>query len=131
MLRGKCKNISNRFQCDLAISEPSSPTIASPGYTNTPEKQDSDLKSHLMKMIEKFKEDINSSLKEIQENIIQLKELKKTVQDLKIEIATIKKKIRKGDNPGDGKSRKEVRNNKCKHHQQNTREKRESLRCRR
>ena len=106
-----------------------------------------------MKMIEKFKEDINSSLKEIQEstgkqvealkeethkslkeiqeNIIQLKELKKTVQDLKIEIATIKKKIRKGDNPGDGKSRKEVRNNKCKHHQQNTREKRESLRCRR
>ena len=36
----------------------------SPGSPNTPEKQDSDLKSHLMMMIE----DINNSLKEIQEN---------------------------------------------------------------
>ena len=39
-----------------------------PGYLNTPEKQDSDLKSHLLKMIEDFKKDINNSLKEIQEN---------------------------------------------------------------
>jgi hypothetical protein len=52
----------------LASSEPSSPTIESPGYTNTQEKKDSDLKSHLMMMIEDFKKDINNSLKEIQEN---------------------------------------------------------------
>jgi hypothetical protein len=49
----------------LASSEPSSPTTASPGYLDTPEKQDSDLKSNLMKMIENFKKDINNSLKEI------------------------------------------------------------------
>ena len=68
MARGKGKNISNRNQGYLASSEPSSPTTASPGYPNTPEKQDSDLKSHLMMMIEDFKKDINNSLKEIQEN---------------------------------------------------------------
>jgi hypothetical protein len=45
----------------LASSEPNSPTIASPGYTITPEKQDMDLKSLLIMMIEEFK-------KEIQEN---------------------------------------------------------------
>jgi hypothetical protein len=33
-----------------------------------PEKQDNDLKSYLMKMIEAFKEDIKKLLKEIQEN---------------------------------------------------------------
>jgi DNA anti-recombination protein RmuC len=98
----------------LASSEPSSPTIESPGYPNTPEKQESDLKSHLMMMIEDFKKDINYSLKEIQENTSkqveeafkketqkflkelqenttkQVKELNKTIQDLKIEIETIK-----------------------------------------
>jgi hypothetical protein len=67
-VRGKGKNISNRNQGYLASSEPSSPTIASPGYPNTPEKQNSDLKSHLMMMTEDFKKDINNSLKEIQEN---------------------------------------------------------------
>jgi hypothetical protein len=56
MARGKCKNISNRNQCYLATSEPSSPT------TTSPAKQDSDLKSHLTKMIEGIKEDINDSL---------------------------------------------------------------------
>jgi hypothetical protein len=49
----------------LTPSEPSSPTTASPGNPNTPEKQDSDLKSDLMKVIEAFKEDINNSHKEI------------------------------------------------------------------
>ena len=60
------KNISNRNQGYLASSEPNSPTIASPGYPNTPEKQDSDLKSLLMMMIEDIKKDINNPLKEIQ-----------------------------------------------------------------
>jgi hypothetical protein len=51
MARGKRKSISNRNQGYLASSEPSSPTIASPGYIVTPEKQDSDIKSLLMMMI--------------------------------------------------------------------------------
>jgi hypothetical protein len=51
MVRGKGKDISNRNQGYLASSEPSSPTTASPGYPNTPEKQDSDLKLYMM-MIE-------------------------------------------------------------------------------
>jgi hypothetical protein len=36
--------------------------------TPTPEKQDSDLKLYLMRLIEDFKKDVNNSLKEIQEN---------------------------------------------------------------
>jgi hypothetical protein len=102
----------------LASSEPNSPTIASPGYTITPEKQNSDLKSLLMMMmIEDFKKGINNSLKEIQENtgkhleslkeetqqslkelqestIKKVKEMNKTIQDLKMEIETIKKSQR-------------------------------------
>jgi hypothetical protein len=72
----------------LASSEPNTPTIVSPGYTITPEKQDMDLKSLLMitmedfkkeiqektnkqtdKQLEAFKEEIQKSLKELQENI--------------------------------------------------------------
>ena len=68
MSRGKGKNISNRNQDYLTSSEPSSPTTVNPGYPNTPEKQDSDLKSHLMMMVEDFKKDIYDSLKETQEN---------------------------------------------------------------
>lgn len=41
-----------------------------PWILHTPEEQHWDHKSHLMKMIKAFKEDINKSLKEIQENII-------------------------------------------------------------
>jgi len=40
-----------------------------PGYFITLEKQDFDLKSHLMIMIEDFKKDISNSLKGIQDNI--------------------------------------------------------------
>jgi hypothetical protein len=67
MVRGKHRNISNRNQWNSTPTQLSSTTTASPGYPNTPEKQDSDLKSYLMKMIEVIKEDINNSLKEIQE----------------------------------------------------------------
>jgi hypothetical protein len=38
MERGKHKDISNRNQCHLASTEPSSPTTAIPGYPNTPKK---------------------------------------------------------------------------------------------
>jgi chromosome segregation ATPase len=113
----KHKNISNINQGYLASSEPNSPTIASPGYTNTLERQDSDLKLLHMMMIEDIKKDINNSLKEIQENIgkqlealkeetqkslielqentiKQVKERNKTIQDLKMELETIKKSQR-------------------------------------
>jgi hypothetical protein len=113
MVRGKGKNISNRNQGYMASSEPSSPTTVNPGYPNTHKKQDSDLKSHLTMMIEEFKKDIKNSLKEIQENMgkhiedikeetqkslkefqenttKQAKELNKAIQDLKMEIETIK-----------------------------------------
>jgi len=100
MARSKLRNISNRNQFDLATSEPSSPTTASPGYPNTPIKQDSNLHSHFMKMIKDFKKDTNNSFKETQENISKQveavkdethKSLKETVQDLKMEIETSKK----------------------------------------
>jgi hypothetical protein len=68
MAGGKHKNRSNRNKNYLASSEPNSPTIANPGYTNTPENQFMDQKSLLMTMMEDFKKEINNSLKEIQEN---------------------------------------------------------------
>jgi hypothetical protein len=70
MVRGKCKNICNKKQGYLSSSEPSSPTIESPGYPITTKKQDSDIKSLFVMMIEGFKKDINNSLKEIQENTV-------------------------------------------------------------
>ena len=80
MAGGKHKNRSNRNQGYLASSEPNSPTIASLGYTITPEKQDMDLKSLLMIMMKDYKKYINNSLKEIQENTSnQVKELNKTI----------------------------------------------------
>ena len=63
MVKGKHKNPKNRNQGYLVSSEPSSPTITSLGYPNKPEKQDIDLKSYLMIMIEDFKENINNYLK--------------------------------------------------------------------
>jgi hypothetical protein len=38
----------------LASSEPSSPTTGCSGYTNTPENQEADLKSYLMKIMKSF-----------------------------------------------------------------------------
>ena len=69
MSKGKGKNPTNRNQGYLATSEPSSPTIASPRYANTLEKQEFNLKLHLMMLIEDFRKDISNSLKEIQENM--------------------------------------------------------------
>ena len=45
-----------------------------------------------MKIIVSFKENINNSLKEKQENTdTQMKELNKAIQDLKVEVETVKK----------------------------------------
>jgi hypothetical protein len=68
MSKGKRKNLTNRNQDYSPSSEPSTPTSASPGYPNTPEKQDTDLKSYLMILAEDIKKGINNSFKEIQEN---------------------------------------------------------------
>lgn len=65
MVIDKLKNISNSNQCHMATSEPSSASTTSPGYANTPEKEDSQIQSP-RKIIEDVKEDINNSLKEIQ-----------------------------------------------------------------
>jgi hypothetical protein len=81
MVKGKCKNLTNRNQDYSSSSEPSTPTSASFGYPNTPEKQDSDLKSYLMMLIEDFKKDINNSLKEIQENTAKQVEVLKELQE--------------------------------------------------
>ena len=71
MVKGKHKNPTNRNQGHMATSEPSPPTTASPRYPNTLEKQELDLNSYLMMLIDGFKKDLNNSLKEIQENISQ------------------------------------------------------------
>jgi hypothetical protein len=68
MGKGKCKKLTKRNQEYLTPLEPSAPTTAGPGQSNTPEKQDSDLKSYLIMLVQDFKH-INNSLKEIQENI--------------------------------------------------------------
>jgi hypothetical protein len=60
MARSKHTVISKRTQCNLASSELSSDTTASPEYPNISERQDSDLKSYHMKMIKAFKVDINN-----------------------------------------------------------------------
>ena len=62
MAGGKHKNRSNRNQGYLASSEPNFPTIASPGYTITREKQDMDQKSLLMMMMEDFKREIKENI---------------------------------------------------------------------
>jgi hypothetical protein len=67
MVKDKCKNLTDRNQDHSPSSKPSTPNTVSPGYPNTPEKQDSELKSYLMMLVEDFKKDINNSIKEIQE----------------------------------------------------------------
>ena len=82
MAKGKCKNLTNRKQDHSASSEPSTPITMSPGYTQDTEKQDSDLRLYLMMLVQDFKKYINSSLKEIQENMAkQVEGLKEEAQN--------------------------------------------------
>ena len=98
MAKGRLKNLINRKQDQSPSSEHSIPTSASPGYPNIPVKQDLDLKSYLLMLVEEIKKGFNNSLKEIQENTAkeievlkeiqenttkQVMELNKTIQDLK------------------------------------------------
>jgi chromosome segregation ATPase len=120
MAKGKHKKLTNRNQDHAPSSEASTPTSASPGYLNTPEKLDPDLKAYLRMMAEDIKMDFTNSLKELQENTDkelqvlkekqenttkqvevlkekqentskQVMELNKTIEDLKREVGTIKK----------------------------------------
>jgi chromosome segregation ATPase len=106
MAKGRHKNLTNKNQDHSPSSEPSTPTSASPGYLNTPEKLEPDLKAYLMMMVEDIKKDFINSLNEIQENTAkelqvlkekeentskQMMEMNKTILDLKREVDTIKK----------------------------------------
>jgi chromosome segregation ATPase len=106
MAKEKCKNLPNRNQDLSPSSEHSTPTSARPGYSNTSDMQDSDLKSYIMMMVWDIKKDFYNSLKEIQENTDkevdvlkeiqenttkQVMELNKIIQDLTREIDTIKR----------------------------------------
>ena len=81
MVKGKHKNLTNRNHHHSPSAERSTPTSASPGYPNTPKKQDSDLKSYLMMLVEDFKKGINNSLKEILENTAKPIEVLKEIQE--------------------------------------------------
>jgi hypothetical protein len=156
MVGAKLKNISNRDQGYLASSKPSCPTT-SLGYTITPEKQDSYLKLFFMMMIEEFKKDINNSLKEIQENtgkqlevikeetittttkslkelqkntIKEVKDMNKTIQDLKMEIVTIRTSQRETTLELENLGKRSGVIDASKHHQQNKQDRTENLRCR-
>ena len=87
MVKGKCKNPTNRSQDHSPSSERSTPTPPSPGHHNTPEKQDPDLKAYLMMMVEDIKKDFNNSFREIQENTA------KQVEDLKEETQKFLKEL--------------------------------------
>ena len=63
MAKGKHKYLTNRNQDHSPSSELSTPTSASPGYPNTPEKQDTDLKSYLMMLVEDIKRVLITHLK--------------------------------------------------------------------
>jgi hypothetical protein len=82
MTKSKYNSITGRKQDYSASSELNSPITGSPGYPqDTPEKQDSDLKSYHMMLVEDFKNGNNNSLKEIQEDMAkQVEGLKEDAQ---------------------------------------------------
>jgi hypothetical protein len=112
-----------------------------------------------MMMVEDIKKDFNNSLKEIQENSAkelqvlkekqetttkqvevlkekqentfkQVMEMNKTILDLKMEVDTIKKTQSEATLEIETLGKK-IWNHRCHHQQQNTRDGRENLRCRR
>ena len=96
MAKGKRKNLTNRNQDHLPSPEPSTPTLASPGHPNPPEKLDPDLKAYLMTIVEDIKKDFNNSLKEIQENIAkELQVLKEKQENTTKQVEVLKEKREK------------------------------------
>jgi hypothetical protein len=93
MAKGKHKTLTNRNKDHSPSSEPSPPTSPSPGYPNTPEKLDPDLKAYLMMMVEDIRKDFNNSLKEIQENTAkELQVLKEKKENTTKEVEVLKEK---------------------------------------
>ena len=80
MAKGKHKNLTNRNQDHSPSSESSTPTLPSPGHSNTTEKLEPDLKACLMMMVEDIKKDFNNSLKEIQNTAKQEEDIKEEAQ---------------------------------------------------
>ena len=57
MARGKQKNIPKENKDNMVTLEPSSPITAKSRMPNTPEKEDTDLKSYLKMLIEILKQE--------------------------------------------------------------------------
>jgi hypothetical protein len=90
-----------------------------------------ELQETTAKQVEYLKEETQKSLKELQEKTTkQVMELNKTIQDLK-NGSRNNTENPKGDNSGDRNPKKDIRNHRCEHQQQNTRDGRKNLRCRR
>ena len=63
MAKGRRKNLTNKNQDHSPSSEPSTPTSASPGYPNTSENLDQDLKAYLMMMVETSRRSLITHIK--------------------------------------------------------------------
>ena len=78
MEKGKRKNLTNRNQDHSPSSEPSTPTLPSPGHPNTPENLDPDLKAYLMMMVEDIRRTLITHLKKYRRTLLKSdKSLKK------------------------------------------------------
>jgi hypothetical protein len=89
-----------------------------------------EIQENTAKQVEDLKEEKQKSLKELQENMTkQVMELNKTIQDLKRELDTIKKTQSEATLEIETLGKKS--GHRCKHQQQNTRDGRENIRCRR
>jgi hypothetical protein len=60
MAKGRHKNLTNRNQDHSPSSEPSTPNSASPGFPDTTKKQDLDLKSYFIMLVDDIKKDFNN-----------------------------------------------------------------------
>ena len=102
-----------------------------------------EIQENTAKQVEDIKEETQKSLKELQGNTTkQVMELNKTIQEVKSEVDTIKKTqseakleietLGKKSGTIDVRNpRKEIWNHRWEHQQQNTRDGRENLRCKR
>lgn len=75
-------------QDNMSPLQPSHPTTAGPEKCNMEEAQDKNFNMAFMDMLEVLKEDTNTSIKSTK---TVESEMKKTVQDLQVEIESIKK----------------------------------------
>ena len=82
MAKDKRKNLTNRNQDYSPSSEPSTPTLPSPGHRNKPEKLDLDLKAYLMMLVQDIKKGFNNSLKYRRTLLKSYKSLKKNRKTL-------------------------------------------------